>query len=46
VAPQKPATVVTYSQSARASNMLLPAIWLGLPTMVIIALIVLASRKD
>lgn len=46
VAPQKQATVVTYSQSARASNMLLPAIWLGLPTMVIIALIFLASRKD
>lgn len=45
-APQKQATVVTYSSSARASNMLLPAIWLGLPTIVIIALIVLASRKD
>ncbi len=44
--PQKQAAVVTYSPSARASHMLLPAIWLGLPTIVIIALIVLASRKD
>jgi hypothetical protein len=38
-------TTIRYSQSARAGNMVLPAILLGLPTIVIVALII-RSMKD
>ena len=39
-------TTVRYSQSAWAGNMVLPAIWLGLPTIVILALIIRSMRGD
>jgi hypothetical protein len=39
-------TTIRYSQSARAGNMVLPAILLGLPTIVIVALIIRSMRKD
>jgi hypothetical protein len=39
-------TTVRYSQSAWAGNMVLPAIWLGLPTIVIIALIIRSMKGD
>jgi hypothetical protein len=39
-------TTIRYSQSARAGNMVLPAIWLGLPTIVIIALIIRSMKGD
>jgi hypothetical protein len=39
-------TTVRYSQSAWAANMVLPAIWLGLPTIVIIALIIRSMKGD
>lgn len=42
---EKPVTV-RYSASARAGNMVLPAIWLGLPTIVIIALIIRSMKGD
>ena len=39
-------TTIRYSQSAWASNMVLPAILLGLPTIVIVALIIRSMRGD
>jgi ABC-type dipeptide/oligopeptide/nickel transport system permease component len=39
-------TTVRYSQSAWAGNMVLPAIWLGLPTIVILALIIRSMKGD
>ena len=39
-------TTVRYSQSAWAGNMVLPAIWLGLPTLVILALIIRSMKGD
>jgi hypothetical protein len=39
-------TTVRYSQSAWAANMVMPAIWLGLPTIVIIALIIRSMKGD
>jgi hypothetical protein len=39
-------TTIRYSQSAWAANMVMPAIWLGLPTIVIIALIIRSMRGD
>jgi hypothetical protein len=39
-------TTVRYSQSAWAGNMVMPAIWLGLPTIVIIALIIRSMKGD
>lgn len=42
---EKPVTV-RYSPSARAGNMVLPAIWLGLPTIVILALIIRSMKGD
>ena len=39
-------TTIRYSQSAWAANMVVPAIWLGLPTIVIIALIIRSMRGD
>jgi len=39
-------TTVRYSQSAWAANMVMPAIWLGLPTIVIIALIIRSTKGD
>jgi len=39
-------TTIRYSQSAWAGNMVLPAILLGLPTIVIIALIVRSMKGD
>ncbi len=42
---EKPVTV-RYSPSARAGNMILPAICLGLPTIVILALIIRSMKGD
>lgn len=39
-------TTVRYSQSAWAGNMVLPAVWLGLPTLVILALIIRSMKGD
>jgi hypothetical protein len=39
-------TTIRYSQSAWAGNMVMPAIWLGLPTIVIIALIIRSMKGD
>jgi hypothetical protein len=39
-------TTIRYSQSAWAANMVMPAIWLGLPTIVIIALIIRSMKSD
>jgi hypothetical protein len=39
-------TEIRYSQSAQAANMIMPAIWLGLPTIFIIALIIRAMKRD
>jgi len=39
-------TTIRYSQSAWAGNMVLPAILLGLPTIVIVALIIRSMRGD
>jgi len=39
-------TTVTYSRSATAGNMVTPAILLGAPIMVIIALIIIAMKGD
>ena len=39
-------TTIRYSQSAQAGNMVLPAILLGLPTIVIVALIIRSMRGD
>lgn len=39
-------TAIRYSQSAWAGNMVLPAILLGLPTIVIVALIIRSMRGD
>ena len=39
-------TTIRYSQSAGASNIVLPAILLGLPTIVIVALIIRSMRGD
>jgi len=39
-------TTVRYSQSAWAGNMVLPAILLGLPTIVIVALIIRSMKGD
>ena len=39
-------TEIRYSQSAQAANMIMPAIWLGLPTVFIIALIIRAMTGD
>jgi len=39
-------TTVRYSQSAWAANMVMPAIWLGLPTIVIVALIIRSMKGD
>lgn len=39
-------TTIRYSQSAMAANMVMPAIYLGLPTIFIIALIIRAMRGD
>jgi hypothetical protein len=39
-------TEIRYSQSAQAANMIMPAIWLGLPTVFIIALIIRAMKRD
>ena len=39
-------TEIRYSQSAQAANMIMPAIWLGLPTVFIIALIIRAMKGD
>jgi hypothetical protein len=39
-------TTVRYSQSAYAANMVMPAIWLGLPTIVILALIIRSMKGD
>lgn len=49
--PGKPASAdkpvtVRYSPSARAGNMVLPAIWLGLPTILILALIIRSMKGD
>jgi hypothetical protein len=38
--------VIRYSGSAQASNMIVPAILLGLPTIVILALIIRAMKGD
>jgi len=37
---------IRYSQSAQAANMIMPALWLGLPTLFIIALIIRSMRGD
>ena len=39
-------TTIRYSQSAWAGNMVLPAILLGLPTILIVALIIRSMRGD
>lgn len=39
-------TTVRYSQSAWAANMVMPAIWLGLPAIVILALIIRSMKGD
>lgn len=39
-------TAIRYSQSAWAGNMVLPAILLGLPTIVIVALIIRSMKSD
>ena len=39
-------TAIRYSQSAQAANMIMPALWLGLPTLFIIALIIRSMRGD
>jgi heme/copper-type cytochrome/quinol oxidase subunit 2 len=39
-------TTNRYSQSAWAGNMVMPTIWLGLPTIVIIALIIRSMKGD
>lgn len=39
-------TKIQYSQSAWAANMVMPAIWLGLPTIVIVALIIRSMKGD
>ena len=39
-------TTIRYSQSAQAGNMVLPAILLGLPTIVIVALIIRSMIGD
>lgn len=39
-------TTVRYSSSASASNLLTPAILLGLPTLFIIFLLIMASKGD
>lgn len=39
-------TTIRYSQSARAGNMVLPAILLGLPIIVIVALIIRSMKND
>lgn len=39
-------TTIRYSQSAWAGNMVLPAILLGLPTIVIVALIIRSMKGD
>lgn len=39
-------TTIRYSRSAQAGNMVLPAIWLGLPTIVILALIIRSMKGD
>jgi len=45
--PAKPAvTTIRYSGSAQAANMIMPAIWMGLPPLVILALIIRAFSKD
>lgn len=45
--PQKSGpTEIRYSQSAQAANMIMPAIWLGMPTLFIIALIIRAMKGD
>ena len=41
----KPSPIV-YSQSARAGNLVTPAILLGLPTVVILALIFMSLKND
>lgn len=47
VSPAKPAvTTIRYSGSAQAANMIMPAIWMGLPPLVILALIIRAFSKD
>jgi hypothetical protein len=46
-APHNPRpTEIRYSQSAQAANMIMPAIWLGLPTVFIIALIIRSMKGD
>ena len=42
----KEARTIRYSGSAQASNMILPAILLGLPSIVILALIIRAMKGD
>jgi hypothetical protein len=39
-------TTVRYSGSAQAANMIMPAIWMGLPPLVILALVIRAFSKD
>jgi hypothetical protein len=39
-------TTVRYSRSATAGNMVTPAILLGMPIMVILALIIMAAKSD
>ena len=41
-----PVTTVRYSGSAQAANMIMPAIWMGLPPLVILALVIRAFSKD
>jgi len=41
-----PATTIRYSGSAQAANMIMPAIWMGLPPLVILALVIRAFSKD
>ena len=45
-AAAKEAQTIRYSGSAQASNMILPAILLGLPSIVILALIIRAMKGD
>ena len=49
-APQKSsakaATTIRYSQSTRAGNMVLPAVLLGMPLIVVLALIIRAMKDD
>ena len=41
-----PVTTIRYSGSAQAANMIMPAIWMGLPPLVILALVIRAFSKD